>query len=176
MHFPTTFAVLLSLSSSGLAQATWPSDRKCPGVVQVTKEDEQHLGGVCCVGGELKLENCEGWPICKGPTSFDAAKQTPSCIVKVPMTASDFEERVSKATATAMPHQPGGVNSGTTTASAAIPTKSADGTRGAPIGTAATTTAATTSSTQLVSGASKQFTATLLSVAGTVVFALAALS
>ncbi|KAF4968741.1 hypothetical protein FSARC_3924 [Fusarium sarcochroum] len=67
------------------------SDSKnCPGVLQNGGNDD----GYCCVGGELDLSTCEGWPICTG-SSWEA--KTVSCATKILVTAKDYDARIESA-------------------------------------------------------------------------------
>ncbi|KAK9444211.1 hypothetical protein VB005_01958 [Metarhizium brunneum] len=68
----------------------------CPGVLHATA-NSQGSNTYCCVGGTLNLSNCPGWPACTGPTSFDPKSTTLSCASTVPLTASDYNARVSSA-------------------------------------------------------------------------------
>ena len=48
-----------------------------------------------CVGGELTLSTCPGWPICTGSGTVDTATQTESCVTRIPVTQSDYSELIS---------------------------------------------------------------------------------
>ncbi|KAJ4118929.1 hypothetical protein NW768_010671 [Fusarium equiseti] len=64
----------------------------CPGVL---RNDNGNDGkAYCCVGGELDLSTCEGWPICTG--SSWSAKPV-SCATTVPVTATDYGAQIRSA-------------------------------------------------------------------------------
>ncbi|KAF7557371.1 hypothetical protein G7Z17_g681 [Cylindrodendrum hubeiense] len=60
----------------------------CPGVLD---------NDTCCVGGQLTLSNCPGWPICTGPTSFDPATTTLTCATQIATSVDDYSEVVASA-------------------------------------------------------------------------------
>lgn len=84
----------VALAGLHLAHAA-SNNKPCPGV--------QHVGDggnddYCCIGGSLHFSNCDGWPICKGPTSFDPATETVlSCATTVPLSAANYADLVSSA-------------------------------------------------------------------------------
>ncbi|KAJ4249072.1 hypothetical protein NW762_012404 [Fusarium torreyae] len=89
MRYFTTVA-LLSFTTS--VAGYW-----CPGAI------EGHGGGTidnyCCVGGQLTISRCKGWPICHGSATIKprAAEATPDCSASIPVTASDYDDLVSSA-------------------------------------------------------------------------------
>lgn len=86
MHFTSNTLALVTaviISRVELANAA-----NCPGVMR---------NNVCCVGGNLNLETCEGWPICKGPDTIDLATSTLSCATEIPVTVSNYDDLVSSA-------------------------------------------------------------------------------
>ncbi|RFN45309.1 hypothetical protein FIE12Z_10458 [Fusarium flagelliforme] len=64
----------------------------CPGVLRNNNGDEGKA--YCCVGGELDLSTCEGWPICTG-SSWSA--KSVSCAATVPVTATDYGAQIRSA-------------------------------------------------------------------------------
>ncbi|KAJ4244564.1 hypothetical protein NW762_014419 [Fusarium torreyae] len=64
--------------------------KNCPGVLENGGNDD----GYCCVGGELDLSTCEGWPICTG-SSWEP--KTVSCATMIPVTAKDYDARIESA-------------------------------------------------------------------------------
>ncbi|KAM0350555.1 hypothetical protein ACHAPU_003038 [Fusarium lateritium] len=99
MHSPAyTLLTAMSLASvmqCTLAQTTtFNGDNmdslKCPGVLSMTGNNE----GYCCVGGELDLSTCAGWPICTGSTR---EPRPVTCATKIPITAKDYSDQVQSA-------------------------------------------------------------------------------
>ncbi|KAM0231675.1 hypothetical protein ACHAP5_010967 [Fusarium lateritium] len=64
--------------------------KNCPGVLNVGGNDD----GYCCIGGELDLSTCEGWPICTGSSW---KPKTVSCATTIPITAKDYDARIESA-------------------------------------------------------------------------------
>ncbi|KAF5661374.1 hypothetical protein FHETE_8436 [Fusarium heterosporum] len=88
---------LASVMQCTLAQATITGDGmdgadnlKCPGVLSMTGNNQ----GYCCVGGELDLSTCAGWPICTGSTR---EPRPVTCATKIPITAKDYSKQVQSA-------------------------------------------------------------------------------
>ncbi|KAF4345023.1 hypothetical protein FBEOM_897 [Fusarium beomiforme] len=65
-------------------------NQNCPGVLNNHGDNK----GYCCVGGELDLSTCEGWPICTG-SSWKAKSQ--SCYTTIPLSVSDYDSRIKSA-------------------------------------------------------------------------------
>ena len=67
----------------------------CPGSIEGSGTGTQD--NYCCVGGNVTVSVCAGWPICTGPTTVDLATRTPTCATTVPLTASNYDAQVSSA-------------------------------------------------------------------------------
>ncbi|KAF5022645.1 hypothetical protein F66182_5321 [Fusarium sp. NRRL 66182] len=92
--FLSTSLLLFSAAALSVIQGSFgftaanPND--CPGVLVVDGNNVDY----CCVGGDLDLSTCEGWPICTGSSW---SPKTRACSTTVPVTASDYESRVKSA-------------------------------------------------------------------------------
>ncbi|KAJ4300852.1 hypothetical protein N0V90_002940 [Kalmusia sp. IMI 367209] len=95
--YKATLALLAALSSV-ISNAR--ADTQCPGVLQGGSNDNDQL---CCVGAtlvDINLSTCPGWPLCTGPATASQEPQPPlSCAEVIPVTASDYDEKISKASA-----------------------------------------------------------------------------
>ncbi|EWG49021.1 hypothetical protein FVEG_08645 [Fusarium verticillioides 7600] len=69
---------------------TGENNKNCPGVLNNPSDNKAY----CCVGGELDLSTCEGWPICTG-SSWEPKSM--SCYTTIPVSASDYDSRVKSA-------------------------------------------------------------------------------
>lgn len=129
---------LARLAHSKDVDSTRVSGRECPGVIKFTGSGSDD--GYCCVGGDLTLSNCPGWPICTGPTTIDPRSTTLSCATTVPLSAADYSSLVSSASdsyyrtkgsgsadATSTPRPASGVHGGSATAT---PTRGGGGRSG----------------------------------------------
>lgn len=94
MHLAYLSLWLSTLSSS---RGSFVDGIFCPGVLQDVRITDSATDGSCCVGGELTLSNCLGWPICTGPTSFNPGTTTLSCATVIPLSASDYRQLISSA-------------------------------------------------------------------------------
>ncbi|RGP67763.1 hypothetical protein FSPOR_5953 [Fusarium sporotrichioides] len=64
----------------------------CPGVLQNDNGNDKKA--YCCVGGELDLSTCQGWPICTG----SSWKPKPiTCATTVPVSATDYNAQIRSA-------------------------------------------------------------------------------
>ncbi|CAG1977261.1 unnamed protein product [Fusarium graminearum] len=64
----------------------------CPGVLRNNGNNDKK--NYCCVGGELDLSTCEGWPICTG----SSWKPKPiTCATTVPISATDYNAQIKSA-------------------------------------------------------------------------------
>ncbi|KAF4993173.1 hypothetical protein FGRMN_6658 [Fusarium graminum] len=96
-HTLLTAISLASVMQCTLAQTTingsgmgGTDNLKCPGVLSMTGNNQ----GYCCVGGELDLSTCAGWPICTGSTR---EPRPVTCATKIPITAKDYSKQVQSA-------------------------------------------------------------------------------
>ncbi|KAL4731586.1 hypothetical protein ACLX1H_000559 [Fusarium chlamydosporum] len=64
----------------------------CPGVLRNGNDNDNKA--YCCVGGELDLSTCEGWPICTG-SSWSPKPIT--CAASVPVTIKDYSAQIKSA-------------------------------------------------------------------------------
>ncbi|OBS24631.1 hypothetical protein FPOA_05171 [Fusarium poae] len=64
----------------------------CPGVLR--NGDDNDKNAYCCVGGELDLSTCQGWPICTG-SSWKPKPLT--CATTVPISATDYNAQIKSA-------------------------------------------------------------------------------
>jgi hypothetical protein len=69
---------------------TGENNKNCPGVLNNPPDNKAY----CCIGGELDLSTCEGWPICTG-SSWEPKSM--SCYTTIPVSASDYDSRVKSA-------------------------------------------------------------------------------
>ncbi|KAF4974627.1 hypothetical protein FZEAL_8486 [Fusarium zealandicum] len=89
-------AMALSHIGRVIAQTNFDQDSvgtTCPGVLAVTGDND----GYCCVGGELNLSTCEGWPICRGPQTEAPETTSMSCATKIALSESDYTSLVESA-------------------------------------------------------------------------------
>ncbi|KAL6916856.1 hypothetical protein FSST1_008351 [Fusarium sambucinum] len=64
----------------------------CPGVLRNNDNNDQKT--YCCVGGELDLSTCQGWPICTG-SSWEPKPIT--CATTIPISATDYNAQIKSA-------------------------------------------------------------------------------
>jgi len=96
-HLLLVLGMVISLLRGTLAQTTVfiiddGGTFNCPGVLRNNNGNDGKA--YCCVGGELDLSTCEGWPICTG--SSWSAKPV-SCAATVPVTATDYGAQIRSA-------------------------------------------------------------------------------
>jgi hypothetical protein len=95
-HILFVFGLASSLQGT-LAQTTMfmmnnAGNFNCPGVLRNNNGNDNK--GYCCVGGELDLSTCQGWPICTG-SSWEPKPIT--CVTTVPITAPDYNAQIKSA-------------------------------------------------------------------------------
>lgn len=94
MHFFTASSLLLTALAT--AQGVIIQSINCPGALfpdDTGDTDDEY----CCIGGDVTVSDCPGWPICKGPKTVNVATQTPNCGVKIATTVSNYDDLVSSA-------------------------------------------------------------------------------
>ncbi|KYK58801.1 hypothetical protein DCS_05819 [Drechmeria coniospora] len=99
MYFIRSITLLSIVALTSVVQGrslniTNGDDSWCPGVYVANDTD-----AYCCVSGKLQLSVCAGWPLCTGSTTIDPKTSTLSCATTVPVTASDYKEAISRASA-----------------------------------------------------------------------------
>ncbi|KAF4956956.1 hypothetical protein FGADI_3368 [Fusarium gaditjirri] len=85
-----SLACLIQGTLAQITIAARENSKNCPGVLNNPSDNKAY----CCVGGELDLSTCEGWPICTG-SSWEAKPM--SCYASIPVSTSDYDSRVKSA-------------------------------------------------------------------------------